>query len=500
MAVDLHTLFTPHAMAAVDARAIASGLDGPGLMARAGAAVAAEVLRAWPQALRAVVLVGPGNNGGDGHVAAGCLLRAGVPVIRCGLVPKAGTDAHRAFVRNPGPIEPLAAFKPKVGDVVIDALFGAGLDRPLDGEIANAIAAVAAAALPVIAVDLPSGLSGRTGRPTGPCLKADRTVTFAALKPGHLLLPGRMLCGPVLVADIGIPARLLVTNDPLWRNGPRVYGAARPALRPDAHKYVRGAAAVLAGPFSAGGAARLAAEAALRAGAGLVTLGVPRGSTLGYAAHLTAIMQRTVQDAAALADWLADGRLRAVAIGPGFGDPHRVRAFVEVLAQCSRPIVLDADALSAFAGEADELGRLFAGEMRLVITPHEGEFRRLFPVLADDPALSKVDRAREAALRLNAVVIDKGHDTVIAAPDGRAAIEADAPSSLATAGSGDVLTGIVCGLLAQGMPAFEAAAAGVALHALAAAGAGAGAGMTAEDLVACVGAWPSGSSDSPGHC
>lgn len=484
MAINTTQLFTPKAMAEVDARVIASGIEGLALMQAAGAAVAADLVANWPEIERAVVMCGPGNNGGDGHVAAKLLADYGVPVLRYGYQPKAGTDAAAASAACDGAILPLYNYTPLPGDVVIDALFGAGLDRPVSAEVAAIIDRVAETHTPVLAVDLPSGLSGLSGRPTGPVFTAERTVTFAGLKPGHVLMPGRDLCGVTTLADIGMPARLIAGDDPLWLNGPHLYGRALPHLSASGHKYSRGHLVVMSGPLISGGAARMSAMAGLRIGTGLVTLGTPPGAVMAQSAHLTAIMQHAIRDAADLAAWLADPRLSAFVLGPGFGDLDLARDHVRVLANSLRNLVLDADGLTAFAGRTGELGDMFAGETRLVITPHEGEFRRLFPSLADNEALSKVDRAREAAAQLNAVVVYKGADTVIAAPDGCAAINSDAPPWLATAGSGDVLSGMIGGLLAQSMPVFEAACAGVALHGEAARRAGPG--MTAEDLAGLV--------------
>lgn len=484
MAINTSLLVSPEAMGRIDAAAAASGLDSFGLMQAAGAHVAAVFLSQYPEVLRAIVLCGPGNNGGDGHIAARLLAASGVDVVRHGSAPKPGGDAARAFANCPGRVLPLGDWEPQSGDVIVDALFGAGLDRPVGADVAAVIERAGEAKTPVVAVDLPSGLSGRTGQPTGACFAAAHTVTFAALKPGHLLMPGRALCGEMHLCDIGIPARLIASDDPLWRNHPGLYAAHAPAAHMSGHKYSRGHLGVFSGPLISSGASRLAAMAGLRSGAGLVTMATPPGAVMLQATHLTAIMQRAIGDEAALDDWLADRRLSAFVIGPGFSDLDKARAYIKMLAETGRPVLLDADALTAFATEAAKLASLFSGETRLVITPHEGEFRRLFADLADDAGLSKIDRARAAAERLNAVVVYKGADTVIAAPDGRAAVNADAPAWLATAGSGDVLSGIIGGLMAQGMPAFEAGCAGVALHGDAAHSAGKA--MTAEDLAAHV--------------
>lgn len=484
MAIDPQLLVTPSAMGRIDAAAVASGLDGYALMRSAGAHVAACVLAQYPDMCRAVVLCGPGNNGGDGHVAAKLLSQNGVPVLRCGFTPKPGGDAARAHSDCDLPFLALDLWKPEPGDVIVDALFGAGLDRPVGSEIAVLIERVGSLGTPVVSVDLPSGLSGRTGEPTGPCFKAVHTVTFAALKPGHLLMPGRDLCGEVHLCDIGIPARLITSDDAIWRNHKGLYRNHLPIVSADQHKYSRGHLVVFSGPLISGGAARLAAVAGLHAGAGLVSLASPPGAVMVQANHLTAIMQRSIGDAEALSALLGDNRLSGFVLGPGFGDCEKARIYCGLLARSGRPVVLDADGVTAFAGNAEELGALFEGDVRLMVTPHEGEFRRLFPGLVEDRSLSKIDRARAAAQTINAVVIYKGADTVIAAPDGRAAVNCEAPPWLATAGSGDVLSGIAGSLLAQGMPAFEAGCAAVAMHGAAAFRCGQG--LTAEDLASAV--------------
>ena len=439
MATDTTLLVSPDAMGRIDKAAADSGIDSFGLMQKVGAHVAAVLLAHYPSLQRAVVLCGPGNNGGDGHVAAKILAASGVKVERFGPEPKPGGDAARARHAFAGTMHRFEDWQPREGDVIVDALFGAGLDRPVADDIAALIERADQANTPVVAVDLPSGVSGRTGQPTGACFQAAHTVTFAALKPGHLLMPGRALCGQMHLCDIGIPARLISSDDPVWKNHPGLYISKRPATDAGQHKYGRGHLVVFCGPLSATGAARLSAMAGLKSGAGLVTMASAPAATMVLASHLTAIMQRPIRDAADLASWLSDQRLSAFVIGPGFGDLEKARSFTEKLAATERPVVLDADGLSAFAHEQGKLAALFDGEVRLVMTPHEGEFRRLFGDLADDRSLSKIDRARVAARRCNAVLVYKGADTVIAAPDGRAAVNADAPAWLATAGSGDVL-------------------------------------------------------------
>jgi ADP-dependent NAD(P)H-hydrate dehydratase / NAD(P)H-hydrate epimerase len=479
-------LITPAAMGAVDRDAARSGIDSFGLMQKAGQAVSAAALRLFPQAERLTVLCGPGNNGGDGYIAAEALRVSGVDVhvFHLGDPAHLKGDASKAFSAYCGMVQPLADYVPQKGDVVIDALFGAGLGRNLDQSVVEVIERVNAAFVPVIAVDLPSGLDGLTGQPRPVAFQARHTVTFMARKPGHVLMPGRAICGTVEVFDIGIPRRILDAHrGDVAVNTPRIWGNALPKLSGSAYKFTRGHLTVFSGPMSATGAARLSAMAGLKAGAGLVTLASPADALTVNAAQTTAVMVREVDDLAALEDYLNDRRMSAFVLGPGFGIGEKVRAFA--LALSGRKLVLDADGISSFKERPEILFERFGGDSaHLVITPHEGEFARLFPDIANDAQLGKVQKAQAAAKRANAIVVYKGADTVIASPDGRAVVNENAPPWLATAGSGDVLAGIIGGLLAQGMPAFEAAAAGVSMHGKAALSAGEG--LTAEDLVAAV--------------
>jgi NAD(P)H-hydrate epimerase len=473
-------------MASVDRHAAASGIDAFGLMEKAGQAVAAAALRLFPEALRYVVLCGPGNNGGDGYVAARALGESGAAVALFHLGDPASLhgDAAAAFAACPIAGRDIGEYRPQRGDVVIDAIFGAGLSRPVSDDVAKLVSAVADAALPVIAVDLPSGLDGLNGHVLGASFRAVHTVTFMTRKPGHLLMPGRELCGTLEVFDIGIPARIVraQANSLMAENGPAQWEAKLPAAMIETHKYKRGHVVVFSGRSIATGAARMSAMAALRAGAGLVTIASPSDALEVNAGALTAIMLHPVEDEAALLAWLEDKRLSTFVLGPGFGIGEKARQFA--LALRDRHLVLDADGITSFRDDPRPLFEAFAGETRLVLTPHEGEFVRLFPDIAADEALGKVEKTRAAARRANAAVVYKGADSVIASPDGRALINTNAPAWLATAGSGDVLAGIIAGLLAQGVPAFEAAASGVWLHGET--GQRAGKGLTAEDLVAHV--------------
>ncbi|MDO1583651.1 NAD(P)H-hydrate dehydratase [Rhizobium oryzicola] len=478
-----HRLFTPEEMGLADRLSAESGIDSFALMERAGQAVAASALKHWPDALRFVVLCGPGNNGGDGYVAARALASAGaaVSVYHLGDPQGLQADAREAKQIWHGDLAPLAAYVPTKGDVIIDALFGAGLSRPVPDPVAELISAVNDLELSILAVDLPSGVSGRHGVVLGAAFRAARTVTFMSRKPGHLLLPGRELCGELEVFDIGIPQRILDrAGGKLFENHPDLWRHTLPALSSNTHKYRRGHLAVFSGGASHTGAARLSAAAGLVSGAGLVTVAAPSDAISVLAPALTAVMLREIDNTSSLQSWLDTAKLSAFVLGPGFGVGSKTRDFVRLLAD--RSVVVDADGITSFKDDPAELFTLFAnGPTRLVLTPHEGEFARLFPDLAESEGLGKVEKAQAAAKRANAAIVYKGADTVIAAPDGRAFINTNAPPWLATAGSGDVFAGIIGALLAQGVPAFEAAAAGVWLHGEAANASGPG--MTAETLI-----------------
>jgi hydroxyethylthiazole kinase-like uncharacterized protein yjeF len=474
-----HALLTPPQMGEADRLTISGGIAGTLLMENAGRAVADAVSRRWPKQ-KTLVLCGPGNNGGDGFVAARVLAERGWPV-RLALVgarEKLKGDAAPAAMRWTGPVEPLAPAAIGDATLIIDAIFGAGLARPIEGVAREVIAAVEAGRLPVVAVDMPSGVDGASGAVLGIAPKAALTVTFFRRKPGHLLLPGRSHCGETVVAPIGIADTVLdqirpevVANHPDW------WRDDFPWPLPESHKYTRGHALVAGGAVMTG-AARLAARAAARLGSGLVTVAAPEPAFPIYAAALTGIIVQPAGDLGAFRALLADPRRNAALIGPGAGLGEETRDKVLAILAAEKRTVLDADALTSFADNAEVL----FGAIRspCVLTPHEGEFARLFARVLDGSG-SKLERACRAAQLSGAVMLLKGNDTVIAAPDGRAAINPGAPPELATAGSGDVLAGMVTGLLAQGMPAFEAAAAGVWLHADAARRFGPG--LIAEDLV-----------------
>ncbi|MCM5552982.1 NAD(P)H-hydrate dehydratase [Pleomorphomonas sp. NRK KF1] len=464
-------LLTPAEMSRADALTIAAGIPGERLMENAGYAVADVICARFSQGARAIVLCGMGNNGGDGFVVARVLKQRGL-VVRVALALSEGMTARdlkgdAAGAERAWRGETLPA-TPELFDgatVIVDALYGAGLSRDISGRDAELIAAVNVAhaeGARVYAVDLPSGIDGSTGEVRGTAVLADETVTFFRRKPGHLLLPGRTHCGRVRLAQIGIGSEVLAEIAPQTAaNGPSLWSDCWPEAAIDSHKYSRGAALVASGPLPSCGAARLAAEAALRSGAGIVTVATPPDAVATVAAWRAAFVVKPAADMAALATLLGEPRLRAAVLGPGLGLGDDVWQAVRGALEGNMALVLDADAITQASRRPDETFALIkAREGGVVLTPHEGEFGRLFP----DIGGSKLDRARAAAARSGAVVLLKGPDTVVAHPDGRAVINENGTAALATAGSGDVLAGIIGGLLAAGRPAFESAALAVWMH------------------------------------
>jgi len=423
-------LLTPKEMATADRLAN----NETTLMQAAGRAVARAILRRYAPT-RVLVLAGPGNNGGDGKVAARYLQAAGWPVTVMAIA-----DATTADAANAG--------------LVIDAVFGAGLSRDISPDIAE----VLRAAKHLVAIDVPSGVDGATGAVRGFAPQAELTVTFFRLKPGHLLYPGRGHCGEILLRDIGLPDSVLDSIQPQsFRNNPALWFL--PGRSPTGHKYSAGDVTVLCGTMP--GAARLACAAARRAGAGMVTL-LAEAPFIPPEAGLIVRADR-------LENLLTDERRKVWVCGPGLGIAQ-AGAKLALLIQAGKKIVADADALTACAGAPGKLAGV------TVITPHAGEFTRVFGPISDD----KLTAVRDAARQTGAVTLLKGPDTIIAAPDGRVAINNNAPAWLATGGTGDVLAGIIAALLAQDMPAFEATCAAVWYHGAAATQAGPG--MIAEDL------------------
>lgn len=478
-------VLTTAEMERADRLTIAAGTPGFALMLSAGQAVAQAAMDLVEEG-SIVVVAGRGNNGGDGFVAAAELAARGREVsliLLCERDSLQGdaASAARGWKYPVLPFNPQAIGKPAL---IIDALFGAGLNRPVKGDPYEMIEAINANGAPVLAVDLPSGINGDTGAVMGIAVRATGTATFFRPKPGHLLLPGRMYCGRVRVADIGIDASVLAEIRPrTFENVPRLWRESFPVPRIDGHKYARGHTIVVSGGVATTGAARMSARGALRAGSGLVTVASPREALAVNAAALTAVMVRAIDTAVEFAELLTDRRLNTCVIGPGAGVGDRTRDFVLTALSAQRNLVLDADALTSFAEAPDHLFEAIKAshDQQVVLTPHEGEFPRLFSDISNKhPLRSKLERVRAAAERSGAVVLLKGPDTVVASPDGRATIACNAPPWLATAGAGDVLAGMIAGLLAQGVAAFEAACIGVWMHGEAAREAGPG--LIAEDL------------------
>jgi len=477
-------LLTTRQMYQADRRAVDAGVPSERLMERAGGAVVRALEARWSPR-PTVVLCGPGNNGGDGFVVARRLAEHGWPV-RVALLggrDKLAGDAALEAKRWEGTVDPLD--DGVVGDaaLVVDALFGAGLARPLEGRVRAVVERLAGR--DVVAVDVPSGVDGDTGAVRGAAPHAALTVTFGRRKPGHLLLPGRAHCGETLTADIGLPeeaveaaAGVAAEGSAAWlsENGPGLWRQELPVPQPNDHKYSRGHVVVVGGG-TVTGAGRLAARGAMRAGAGMVSVACPEAAASLYALDLPGALIRPYRRTDELRPLLEDRRSAGFLVGPGAGVTMETRTIAGMVLATRKPVVLDADALSVFEGDADDLARAIRGPC--VVTPHEGEFARLF-----DPKGAKTERAAEAARHLGAVVVLKGYDTVIAAPDGRVRINASAPAWLATAGAGDVLAGMVLSLIGQGMDAMDAASAAVWIHGVAAADQAPG--LIAEDLPALI--------------
>lgn len=465
--------------------AVNAGDTFSGLMERAGRAVA-SVIQQHFKPCRVLVLCGSGNNGGDGFVAARTLQELGwqVTVSLYGRVEALKPHAAESAKSCQGGLQAFDTDLLENTDLVVDAIFGIGLDRPLEPPVSTMLKAASQAGIPIVAVDLPSGTHCDTGMDMGG-VQSYLTVTFACKKPAHLLLPARDLCGKIVVADIGIPAAVLqkvseTAAHQVWENCPALWLHHMPVLLSDTHKYKRGHV-LIDGSFPMTGASRLAARAAARMGAGLTTLAVPKRAFGIYAIQHLSIMVHALASMRAWQQLLEDPRFTAFLIGPGGGNSATVRKQLkEKTSLClhtKKPVVIDADALNAFEDVLPSLIRSIAGDC--VLTPHQGEFARLF---GDHLDLSqdKCTLALSAARLSRSVVVLKGSDTVIASPQGQVIVNTNAQPNLATAGAGDVLAGMVAGLLAQGMPALHASAAAVWVHGAVATQFGLG--LIAEDI------------------
>ena len=434
-----------------DRYAMDQGITPETLMENAALAVATYITQIFTTC-PVLVVCGPGNNGGDGKIVARLLKERGWPVTETTI------DAFQPSLLNGK-------------QLVVDAMFGTGLTRDIDGKAKEIVEAINGSGAVVVAIDIASGVNADTGAVMGTAVRAAHTVTFVRPKLGNVLTPGKTLTGRMHIADIGISGenikpRYLLNVPMIWQN-------EFPRMRVDSNKYIRGHTLVMGGEIHSTGASRLAAISALRIGSGLVSVACSTASLPIYATALTAVMTKIADNVQDLEKLLEDPRINAVIIGPGCGVSEATRERVLQILSHKKPCVLDADALTSFKTSPKTLFSAIKGPA--VLTPHEGEFSRLFSVEGLKP-----QRALLAAKQSNAVVVLKGNDTVIAAPDGRVAINANAPAWLATAGSGDVLAGMIAGLLAQGMPAWEASCAAVGMHGEAANMLDVG--MVAEDL------------------
>lgn len=477
-----YAILSSEQMNAVDGLAIADlknrGLSSADLMEEAGRAVSRSIVGSV-DGKKVLIICGPGNNGGDGFVVARHLKEHGfkITLALLGDLNNLMGDARLMADSWTGEIKPISPDIVTKYDVIVDALFGTGLSKDISGELKETIVKINDSKALKIAVDIPSGIKGNSGAVLGIAFKADLTITFCRKKPAHYLYPGKEYCGETTLADIGIDNRAVMEIKPdTFENHPDLWSNKLPALKQNGHKYNRGHAVIVSGNMISTGACRLAAMAALRSGAGLVSVSSPDDALNVHASHLTAIMIRRLSE---LNNDLNDDRLNAWCIGPASGVTGHTRKAVLSIIRSGKKTVLDADALSVFEEGPLELFEAInkLPDFNCVLTPHSGEFGRVFPYLKQ---LDKLTATRNAAKLSGGVIIYKGADTVIAAPDGRAVISSVAPPTLATAGTGDVLAGIITGLLAQGMPAFEAACAAVWLHSESAKKIGLG--LISEDL------------------
>ncbi len=455
-----HAILTTEAMRRADAHAIAHGQPGITLMRAAGQGMADAICKRYAPR-PAVVLCGPGNNGGDGWVVASELAGRGWPIRVFSMVERASLrgDAAQAARAWTAPVELLESCDPSEFGLVVDALFGAGLSRPLEGEVARLVEACSADAV-IVSADVPSGLDGESAQPNGPVFNADLTVTFHRLKPAHLLQPGRTLCGEVDCIDIGIPDSWAdEVESCALVNHPELWGDVLQPLKADTHKHARGRLSVLSGPAGAVGAARLSAQAGLIGGAGFVTLLATKGLVHDLAMADPALVVRAYDPEQEFGDCLAGHKADAAVLGPGGGLTDRLRDQTLSALRRKIPLVIDADALSVFADEPETLFKALHDQV--VLTPHGGEFARLFPEIAGRSDLNKIEKTRQAAQQSGAVIVHKGPDTVIAAPTGAVRVNVHASPALATMGTGDILAGLIGALMAQGAAAFDAASAAV---------------------------------------
>jgi NAD(P)H-hydrate epimerase len=488
----MHVILTAQQMRQAEQVAVQAGSPLIVLMERAGLAVAEQIMARYTKR-PTIVLCGPGNNGGDGFVAARHLSSKGWPVriLLFGKLEELTAEAKTAASRWRGTVitaslGTVQSALEKGAQLVVDGLYGIGLRRPVTGEAASILQLINKSNVPVVAIDIPSGLNADTGQVFGQAIAAEMTVCFFRKKMAHALMPGRMLSGDVMVVDIGIPEQALENMTlQVAENHPDLWSGYFPRPQLNLNKYDRGHVLVLGGPELTG-AARLAALAAQRIGAGLVTIAAPQSAFMIYAAALTSIMVRMLGEGPGFIDsfqsLLKDRRYNVALIGPGAGVEEETRKAVLMALDAGKNAVLDADALNVFSGEVERLQEALAPmHHNCVLTPHEGEFVRLFTSKAVDPTKDKISRTRQAAAYMASPVLFKGADSVICSPEGLAIINTNAPATLATAGTGDVLAGFIAGLMAQGVDAFIATCMATWLHGAVAQEAGPC--LIAEDLI-----------------
>tara|TARA_B100001105_G_scaffold252249_1_gene243430 strand:+ start:1905 stop:3404 length:1500 start_codon:yes stop_codon:yes gene_type:complete len=476
-------VLTSEQMYRADFLASKNGISSYQLMRNAGKRIAREIIKKHQKG-RVLILCGRGNNGGDGFVVARLLSARGWPV-QVGILKslkKMKDDALRASEEWEGVTFELSLpqLKKRINgcSVVVDALFGIGLNRPVKENIKGLINAINKSEIPCVSIDIPSGIDADSGKILGTAIKANETISFFRPKLGHILFPGREYSGNLIISDIGIPDSVIQKIKPtIFLNSPKLWNKKFPWPSYQDHKYSRGHALVMGGEEMTG-AARLAARACLRIGSGLVTIAANKSSSKIYKMEMPEILSVTVDSLHDLKKIISDKRKNVFLVGPGIGVSRLSSKKVLLLLSKKRPCVLDADAISAFK---DSPKKLFKSVFpRCVLTPHEGEFARLFPKIAKRKNINKVAKCVLAAFDANGVVLLKGSDTVISRPDGLSVVNCNAPPTLATAGSGDVLAGIITGLIAQGMNSFDASVSGAWIHGEAAKLFGPG--LVADDL------------------
>ncbi len=509
-------ILSPKEMQKIDKDAIKSGISGYNLMENAGRSVAKEIVSKFRKT-KVLVLCGPGNNGGDGFVVARILSEIGWEVSVASVnISKLKGDAEKARLSYKHNISSIISKDIdvilnkrriqkdknksvnsscrdtiKTNDLligkqipqhskiapnllVIDAIFGTGLNKIIKGDLAEVIEKINKSNALVVAVDIPSGINGENGEVMGVAIKADITLTFTRKKLGLVLMPGKMNAGEVITTDIGIPEEIINKQKfSIYENSPNLWISSFPFPEPQDNKYTRGHVVVASGGVDCTGAACLASISALRCGAGLVTVLSPKEALSIYASKLNSVMAKPFRNIKEFVQFISDKHKNVIVLGPGNGANEETAEKVKKALSLKKTCVIDADAISAFAGRGRSLFKMIKSPV--VLTPHEGEFARIFDIKGD-----KIKRAKDAAKKSNADIVLKCTDTIIEAHDNRIVINTCATPNLATAGTGDVLSGIIAGLLAQRMDPFEAACAGVYLHSQAAKEFGIG--LIAEDM------------------